>query len=455
MQVVQQPGQSTRRVYAGWMLIAVSALLVLASIGFGAYAFFSANPTHTISLSVTHKKAVAAANQVDTIVPGIAQQYIHALITQNYQTMWTMLAPQIQAQWTSEKAFATFWQKRFQDYTLQDFALGKTSLRGLWVNPETMQQYNNVMVLSVSLQLTLKATTVPTSTIPPEDLNPSQVLQNLPFVVEHVPATVSSKEQWLVLAGGPADLEAPILPPITAVATTVKVPIMMYHHVSDVKTTNVLDRSLTVSTTIFGQQLDYLKAQGYHTITFNQLFNALYYGMTLPIKPIILTFDDGYEDNYQFVYPALVKRGYTGMFYIISGKVNWTGQMSWGQLREMLRNGMQIGSHTVHHVDMGQVLQNSPEQAQQELQLSRLTLQKNLGVVIQHFCYPSGEPFRHGTPLLRQEIVTMLAQNGYVSATTDPGMTGFEQSSQSPFVLLRTRVDGRATLLNFEQSLPW
>jgi peptidoglycan/xylan/chitin deacetylase (PgdA/CDA1 family) len=229
----------------------------------------------------------------------------------------------------------------------------------------------------------------------------------------------------------------------------------MYHHISDLPPRNALDLSLTVTPTVFGQQLDYLKTKGYHSITFNQLFNALYYQGPLPSKPIILTFDDGYEDNYQFAYPLLREHGFSGMFYIITGKVNWEGQMTWGQLREMLQHGMQMGSHTIHHVNMGQVWQNSPEQAQQELQISKSTLEQNLRIVVQQFCYPSGEPFRSGSRFVRQQIVLLLAQDGYVGATTDPGITGIVQQSQEPFILLRIRVDGRESFEGFVKSLPW
>ncbi|MBV9711859.1 MAG: polysaccharide deacetylase family protein, partial [Ktedonobacteraceae bacterium] len=245
------------------------------------------------------------------------------------------------------------------------------------------------------------------------------------------------------------------LPPLQPVSRTVQVPIPMFHHISNVPVYEALARSLEVNPTLFTQQMDYLKAQGYHTITFNQLFNALYYGGPLPTKPIILTFDDGYDDAYKFAYPILKAHGFSGMFYIITGKIGWGGQMTWRQMSEMLQNGMQMGSHTIHHVDMGQVLNESLVQAQQELQVSQITLQRGFGIPIQQFCYPSGEPFRHGTLAEQQQIVSLLAQDGYVGATTDPGMTGTMQDDMAPFELLRIRVDGRSSLQTFEQSMPW
>ena len=120
---------------------------------------------------------------------------------------------------------------------------------------------------------------------------------------------------------------------------------------------------------------------------------------------------------------------YSGMFYIITGKVGWAAYLNWKQIRTMLAEGMQIGSHTVHHVNMGSLLMYSTALAQHELQASQTVLQNHLGIVIQQFCYPSGEPFRHGTLSAQQQIVSLLAADGYIGATTDPGISGTIQHS--------------------------
>lgn len=433
-----------------FMLLTMLVLGILAATG--TWVYMLSLPSGTIPSPIQAGAPVrlqdkAAAQTVTT-------QYMHAFLTHQYHIMWSLLSPQVQAVWTNEETFATYWNTRFQEYTLHSFTIGAEKTVAYWTNPETMIKYSNVEQLSVSLRLDLKAQAQRKVGVPPEDLHPSQLFQNLPFIVQHINDVHTATGRWFVLNGGPADLEAPILPPTTSSTNTVNVPILMYHHISDGPTYTALDKSLTVTSKLFNQQLDHLKRQGYHTITFNQMFAALYYNGPLPTKPIILTFDDGYDDGYSVAYPALVQHGFSGMFYIITGKVGWQGQMTWHQLGLMLTNGMQMGSHTVHHVDMGQVYTNSPEQAQQELQISRATMQQRLGIVIQQFCYPSGEPFRHGSLYLQQAIVNLLANDGYIGATTDPGMTGVQQSSQSPFVLLRLRIDGRDGLDSFVARLP-
>ncbi len=452
--------------YGVKLAIALFFLLFLIAFSSGMYVVLAMNSVVPLPLSLPFQRVGQVFAQEQATPPSsqvqldrlaaqhVTQHYMQALLTQHYDTMWSLLAPQAQAIWPGEYAFMSFWSARYQDYTLQHFSMTSAHALTYWVNPETMVQYDRVEMVRVSLQLTLKAVPAASQGVPPEDLDPSAVLKNLPVIVQYMNNPTGQGQNWFVLAGGPADLEAPILPPLTASVHALQVPILMYHHVSDVPTHNVLDWSLTVTPAMFNQQLDYLKGQGYHAITFNQLMNALYYGGPLPAKPIILTFDDGYEDNYRFAYNILQAHGYTGMFYIISGKVGWDGQMNWGQLQDMLKHGMQVGSHTVHHVDMGAVLRDSEVQAQQELQLSKATLEKNLGGVIQYFCYPNGEPFKHGSLLIRQRIMVLLAADGYIAATTDPGMTGIVQQSTLPFAMLRVRVDGRESLLGFKQSIP-
>ena len=379
-----------------------------------------------------------------------------AFLDHHYSTMWSLLHPQVQAVWPGEAAFTTYWQNRFKDYTLQRFVLGNVHWLPHWVNPETMIVYNQVLELPVSLQLVPDQALQQHPLAPPEDAHPNQLFQNLPFIVERVASPEKgTTARWLVLSGGPVDLEAPILPPLQPTFITVQVPILMYHHISPVVPPTALGMSLTVTPTAFGKQLDYLKQQGYHTITFNQLFDALYYGGPLPHHPIILTFDDGYNDAYHFALPILEAHGYSGMFYIITGKVGWAAYLNWKQIRTMLAAGMQIGSHTVHHVDMGSLLMYSTALAQHELQASQTVLQNHLGIAIQQFCYPSGEPFRNGTLWAQQQIVSLLAADGYIGATTDPGISGIIQQSLSPFVLLRIRVDGRSTQQFFIYTLPW
>jgi peptidoglycan/xylan/chitin deacetylase (PgdA/CDA1 family) len=449
------------------LIIGVASIL-LCSMIVSTYLLASANlsshrQTHSRSQQATPAAVITPAVTTPTVtstddadeVKALGQQYMNALLNQQYDTMWSLLHPQVQAMWPDETSFSNYWKTRFQGFTLQQFMLGQVHSLSFWVNPETMTRYDQVAVLPISLQLSPQVSDNQLSLLPTPDQNPSQLFHNLPLIAQRTTIRTGREtaDQWLILSGGPADLEAPILPPITPVSRTINMPILMYHHITDVPTHNVLDLSLTVTPNVFGQQLDYLKRHGYHAITFNQLFDFLYYNGPVPSKPIILTFDDGYDDAYKFAYPILQKHGYSGMFYIITGKVGWKGQATWDQLSEMLANGMQMGSHTITHRNMGEVWRISHQEAQQEFYQSRQDMQTQLGIVIQQFCYPTGEPFHHEKPVVQQAIMALLEQDGYIGATTDPPPVGMTQNSQKPFILLRVRVDGRESLQEYFNSI--
>lgn len=445
-----------------WLMVGVVTILLF-SVTVGTFLFaLEKTSSHVTPLRRQQALTRGAPSSTSTSsqdaqqVTALGQHYMNALLNGQYSTMWSLLHPQVQAMWPNESQFAHYWQTRFQGFALQHVTLGQAHRLSFWVNPETMTRYDQVETLPLSLQLSAQVPADKLSLLPSPDQDPSHLFQNLPLIAQRTPPTPGRETagHWLILSGGPADLEAPILPPLIPVSRTLTMPILMYHHITNSPTHDLLDRSLTVTPSVFGHQLDYLKQQGYHTITFNQLFDSLYYNGPLPSKPMILTFDDGYDDAYTFAYPILQKHGDTGIFYIITGKVGWKGQATWDHLREMLANGMQMGSHTITHRDIGDVWLLSHQQAQQELQQSRQDMQTQLGVGIQQFCYPAGGPFHHGTPVVQRAIMALLQQDGYIGATTDPPPVGMTQESQKPFLLLRVRVDGRESLQAFSKSIP-
>jgi len=103
-----------------------------------------------------------------------------ALLDQQYSVMWSLLHPQIQAKWPNERAFATFIQNRFKEYTLQGFTIGNVHELHDWMDPETMVQYTQLEELPISLHLEPKVTSIQGTSLPPEDLHPSQLFQIFP-----------------------------------------------------------------------------------------------------------------------------------------------------------------------------------------------------------------------------------------------------------------------------------
>ncbi len=256
--------------------------------------------------------------------------------------------------------------------------------------------------------------------------------------------TQTGQRTWKVLVAGPADLDAPVLVPAKPPVSHLIIPIFMYHHVSSLPTTNLFDFNLTVTTADFNAQLNWLQRAGYHTITMTELFDTFYYGKALPAKPMILTFDDGYADVYTYALPVLLAHHYRGVFYIITGLIG-KRYVTWSEVQTLTRSGMQIASHTVHHVNIGQPPAGTTTQA--ELLDSKKTLEAELHEPIQFFCYPTGEPFHHDSLAERRLVLTDLFNDGYLGATLDP--TEFNsalQNSQTPYQLPRIRVSGGESL---------
>lgn len=462
----EQDAQKAQFLFAKFLMIC-SIILILVAGALGGYIIFS--PTHTISVgaktTITQHVRQTTPGQYQTEVTQVGQHYMRALLQQQYALMWSMLHPDVQKMWANEQAFAAYWQRRFHGFKLTKFTTGQVSDLSSWTNAETMKEYEQVSKLPISLQLAPIKPLAPNVQTSGAILQANELFRNLPFIVQRAPIGAGKGEgkQWLILNGGPADIEAPILPPANPDVKRVNVPILMYHYISEVpvkdKTNPYSYRSgLTVTPTVFSQQLDYFKKLGYHTITFNQLFSALYYDSPLPAKPVIFSFDDGYVDAYTNAYPILRAHGYTGMFYIITGKVGWPGQASWPQLREMLSNGMQMGSHTIDHRAIGDVWQLSPADARHELETSRQTLESHLQTFIQQFCYPAGDPLNKNQALAStqnqiQGVMSLLNATGYVGATNDPRVPSIIQDSTTPYIIHRIRVLGSENIQGFKAEM--
>lgn len=156
-----------------------------------------------------------------------------------------------------------------------------------------------------------------------------------------------------------------LLPTISAADTTyqgrdgtlrrIRVPILMYHYVSDLPPdADDIRKGLTVVPPLFQAHMQYLSDAGFTTISLYELNAALTQGAPLPPKPIVLTFDDGYRDAYTNVFPILQLYGFTGTFFIITARAdaNDPVYVSWQQIKEMSAAGMSMEPHTKDHLDL-------------------------------------------------------------------------------------------------------
>jgi peptidoglycan/xylan/chitin deacetylase (PgdA/CDA1 family) len=174
------------------------------------------------------------------------------------------------------------------------------------------------------------------------------------------------------------------IPQTHAAMPPLRLPILMFHYIEDpAQAKDRIGKELSVSPAHLAQDLDWMASHGYRSVGFAQVQSGM-----LPLKPVMLTFDDGYEDAYVNALPALQSRGMTGTFYIITGKVGLPGYMTWDQIRIMQRDGMEIGAHTVHHPDLSRL---TPEKQKEEIGGSMDALEKELAMPVLSIAYPSGK----------------------------------------------------------------
>ncbi|MBI4363502.1 MAG: polysaccharide deacetylase family protein [Candidatus Doudnabacteria bacterium] len=203
------------------------------------------------------------------------------------------------------------------------------------------------------------------------------------------------------LPAAPIAAEARILPTATAPTITqlspkqlpqsFSVPVLMYHHVKIVDPyANALDRNLTVSPSDFEQQVKYFAESGFQSVTLGQVSSALSAGASLPAKPIVFTFDDGYEDVFINAVPILQKYNYVGSFAVVPGFFGFKGYASWDQVKAAADAGMELVSHTMHHIDLTN-RKYSFEDLMVELEGSKLFLESRINKPVDVLIYPYGK----------------------------------------------------------------
>jgi len=225
----------------------------------------------------------------------------------------------------------------------------------------------------------------------------------------------------------------------------VRVPILMYHHISDPpRGSDEIMRDLSLPGPDFELQLRYLINEGYQSITMQDLIRYIQQGAPLPAKPVLLTFDDGYKDAFTVAFPLLKKYGFTGTFFIFTKPINEENReyLSWQEVELMSAAGMEIGSHSYSHPDLRKL---SAAALQKEILGSKKDIEAYIQKPVLFFCYPSGA--------YDSRIVQAVSEAGYWGAVTT--QQGAIHSSDNRLALQRVRVHGEAGLERFDALLNW
>lgn len=256
----------------------------------------------------------------------------------------------------------------------------------------------------------------PTPTLVAPIISVSTDATAVPPPTEPPPPTAETGAETAV---SPTEMPAIIHPDVPAPTPignniwTLRVPILMYHYISIPPTdADIYRTDLSVTPENFREQMTYLAENGYTPIDLYQLSAAVTSQMELPEKPVILTFDDGYLDNYENAFPILQELGFVGTFFVITDLADQgaEGYANWEQLEEMAAAGMRIESHTKNHPDLTTLGRDG---IIFQVLGSQETIAAHIGYTPRYLCYPGGR--------YDEETMQILAELDLWGATTTQG----------------------------------
>ena len=161
-----------------------------------------------------------------------------------------------------------------------------------------------------------------------------------------------------------------------------KILVLNYHQVQ------TANSALAVAEKDFEAQMNYLSSNGYVSITPDELYSGLNGEFELPPKPVLITFDDGYVDNYTNAFPILKYYGMRATIFVIPAFVGkYDNYLTWEQLREMEENGITVESHTMNHYKLEEL---PDDEIRSELLNSKQLLEEKLGHPVEFLAYPTG-----------------------------------------------------------------
>ena len=232
------------------------------------------------------------------------------------------------------------------------------------------------------------------------------------------------------------------------------IPILMYHSIKHEQQSSVHPYYRTTTPPpLFNKQLRFLQREGYMTCSLEYAVNRLQGQVSSTDKLVVITFDDGYGDFYRHAFPALQRCGFTATVFLPTASIGespiqFKGKdcMTWPQVRELHRNGIQFGSHTVNHPQLRTL---SIQAIDNELLQSKRTIEDKLGCPVTSFAYPYAFPQTDSD--FKAQLKNSLRRAGY-----DHGVCtniGRANRKSEPLFLERLPVNSGDDMLFFAAKL--
>ena len=241
-------------------------------------------------------------------------------------------------------------------------------------------------------------------------------------------------------------------------AYDVDIPILAYHKVDTSAPT-----TWYVTIDQFTRQMEVLQAYGYQAVSLEDFLDYRDGAATPPERPVIITFDDGYQGFYEYAYPILAARDMQATVFVLTGYTgetederydnSWnpteplTYHMIWPEIVALDSAGFSIGSHTITHPNL---LDLTPDEADYEISYSYQDIQAHIGSSDgMSFAYP------YGNGAYSQTIQTLVQQAGYSSAVSFDGDDGIANPAESDIWALPRRSIFKEVTLELDNSDPW
>ncbi len=185
----------------------------------------------------------------------------------------------------------------------------------------------------------------------------------------------------------------------------------------------------------FAAQLSWLRRHGYQAVSLRRVYDYWRRGLALPPRPIVLSFDDGYREDFTNVRPLLSRYHWPGVLNLAVQNV-FDRKLTIPQLRKLVRSGWEIDAHSMTHPDLTTL---DASELRRQVAGSRLWIRRRLGVPVDFFCYPAG--------VYDAAVVRAVRAAGFRGGTTTrPGLASLDDGV---FTLDRIRItasDGVAGL---------
>jgi peptidoglycan/xylan/chitin deacetylase (PgdA/CDA1 family) len=224
-----------------------------------------------------------------------------------------------------------------------------------------------------------------------------------------------------------AVLSAGAAAPAGAAVSDTPVPILLYHRIA--APPKGVSGALYVKPKLFARQVAALDRAGYTAVTLEQVWSHWELGDALPEKPVVLSFDDGYADQFRYAAKTLRGRDWPAILFLQNSRLGVRGGLTTAQVRRMLRDGWELGGHTQTHPDLTTL---APAALEAEITGSRRDLVSRFGSRVDFFAYPFGR--------FDDAVKVAVADAGYLAATTT--RRGAAEPSDGAFALDRLIVNG-------------